>query len=1596
MLEFADSVDEPCFGLFLKAPSRLAYDPVFARHDLADQVHWYLTDRRLPDNRDPTDGDLRNLWGKCARVLDRARNPGYIIVDGFHHIPSADDSIRQALLNLLPLGIKPFRFLFSGEMSDVLSGATKRTLRAKSYPLPPFSPHETNEYFKDLVTDDKLRAEIHPVFGGVPAILASVRRRLASNPEDVSEILNEFPTDIESLFETEWTVISQSPMEIHRALGFIVAYGSPVDSQTLAAHCGTTKTNIDNAFSSLPFLLYSEKAKGWEFSSDAFRSFADRNLGALVSEATEAIAEMLLQKPDSPESLTQLPTYLERAGKTDALVDWLHERRLATILLKTRTAAGIEPTLRSAINICHQARRDRALTTYSLSRSIIQQASQTTGIEHEIRARSAVGDVDGALAVANDVPLLTQRMRLLAVTVDALSNSPGFDATPILEEIRQIYQSLDLGSLPTEEGIDIATDLYPIDAELALNLLKTVTHSQVDDGSFELALARVTVAALRTKNTHETRGSESPLPPVPKDLMVDEKLRRLLDASEIFFHPKSAADVLDVTHSISDSSERLFILRKWVARHPLRSDALDVVEVGIHDAIATPQFTPTAAVYRELSAPLPYAVDRDRCRRIVAMLDGQKEVIRNKGPIVDYVRLQLRLAGCNYADGDLARTVDRLEELYLDPIDSLDELETRITCLAWFIAELHKFDPSRKLDQLSDVGAMVDTEFAQTLTEILAASAEQFEILKDTITALASSKPEAALDVSRRLNTIDRRTSAFREIVASMCKATTITLNSAVLFAALNEMGPCEQFDAAIWDTVKRFCLDVDAGTRPSIDLNCVFPRLAACSSAVIKTKCLAEIAVTLGSSQDNDVFRTSVDDSLLAAFDSIASPRAKYRTACQLVPTLRQKRPDLAKTVFDSLATESRLVSGSEDVEQGIIYVVDLLMKAAYALAESKLLVATDIDRVCRMAVRVPDLQERVTLLSSLAFYLWRAGESRAFSDVVNEHVWPALANLSGKDCATAYQAWRYAYPAVWLDDRDRARSGISAFPASVQADCTSALSFALLRKQPPGEPFDDTNSTASRLTFSDIQNLLQLCDETDEDFTIYRIFHSIASAVTAPRTSIHLTRDQKADITRRMLEIAERRLPLPNRIQHAGYQILCKAEALRISASPDVTWAKLIAEGESISNMADRIFVLAELAVSLPSKQHRHAKRLLKDVDLTTDSLPTIEDRYSHLFLITDLTIAWDRELASRALKKAFGLIINTGSRRTAFRENQIIDLAYRLDPELPMKLAMLYDDDPARDEYRERARLQLDGHKLRKDLGDSRSHLDLETLQDDPGLALAAWRALGALNSGRMIATDMVRLREMLVCASNYPLKTSYPIYSWILSNALIKYSYTSESKTYIRDLFEGVLRGAEFFFSITERHGRLGSNPEWQDRGDADNIVIIQFGERDKAKQYLQDWLDKNAVDSITIVDPYFGVNDLDFVVQVIEADPDLHVQIVTSKAHQLGPNTNSDLPSAYTTAWRKLCEHAPPETEILVVGTEKNGVAPFHDRWILSKGVGLRLGTSYNSLGNKDSEISVLGGEEVSRIEKTVGRYMSRQVKEFEGERVRYETFELVG
>ncbi len=1592
--EFAEQCDAPSFGVFLRTGSRHSYDPVLARADLANQLYWHLESHRMSDDVEPSELTLRTLLNRCMRNLNRQQSAAYFIVDGLDNIPDEDDALLQAIMNLLPFGMKPFRFLFSSDNTkDIFRH--NRALQVKPFVLMAFNSHETEEFMSDVVDDKSLRLQYHNALGGVPALLASARRQLLSQSDRNKAQTLSLPPNIDTFLEAEWNLLTPLSKSTETLVSYILAYGRPISTEQLRRYTDLDFQEIENTLGALPFLSHSDNLNGWDFTSDPYRQFAQTRLRQRVKVITETIATKLLTNPDSDEALTLLPQYLRRIGDANKILEWFDEHRCAKILLKTRTPAWTEPILRNAIMLSHDARNDRALTTYSILRSIIPQISNTTGIEHEIRARCVLGDITGAQAVAYGAPLLTQRLRLLAVLVDAASEQPGVATQPLKDEIRELVPKVDLEALQKEEAIDLAIDIYPVDHELALGILKATLRDDCTDQSVEMAMARVTLAALQSQRSIDVSISRDDSSPKSTDILIDEKIQRFFNATKLSLNAKNASEVLSISADIKDPSEKLFILRKWIDQHRTEEDVLEVVETAINEAIVSSDFTPTASFYREILEALPHSEDKFRRLKLVAMVDAQRPVMQAKGPTIDYVRVQLIIAACSCKDEEWQEAGNRFEDLYLECIEMIDSLETRTACLSWCLAYLERFDPDRNLSGVSEFRELVESEFDISVTQVLDDCAGQYTILEKSLQPLVESLPRRALELSNQLNTAERRSQSLFYFVKILSESHYGPNHFGMVFEAIDLLPAGPLLDKSLSLAANRIATNIERRMPFNEDLHMWQSRLDRSASSIDKCESLGKIVAALSKIEIDGKEYEPLPEQMLGIFSRILNPRDRYTMGCKLIVLLHPSAPSLAKRVFQLFSEDNQVSRLPENVEQGSFYVLDLLTKASCALARAGLLHFDDVRRICMMITEVPDRHMRVQLFSRLAFFYWREEQQTHFESIVNEYVWKELDGLSDGDRELQFMAWIVSYGVVWLENRDRARDGIKDFPISVRHSCVHDLCCAVLYHLPAGEPLDGRGrNTAVNLSYSDIQKLLILCHELADDGAIFGVLEGVADQIDTPDYAARITRDQKAEISRLIVEIADTKLPTSGGVQHAGYQILVHAQALRISGGSKQRWQQLVSNGQSLHNLADRILVCALLASYLPKNMRGSRKQIIKEVEQDVGTLQSIEDRSERYLMLIRVSMDWDRSLASRAAEKAFQTITGSDDRRYAVREQRIVDLAYSVDSELPMKLALLYDDDPARDQFRERAREQIRRQELKRELGEFKEDIALRERDDDPNLAVAAWQSLGALNAGRIIAVDMNRVRDMLACASRYPLETSYPMYSWVLSNVMDKYAKTPQASQYIRDLFEGIARGASFFFLLRGSAGRFDFNPKWRHRDEEDVHIVIASGERDRAIRFLRSWFDRNVDDFVIIVDPYFGPDDLWVVRLVMERTPNVSIRIVTGRA---GASLDGmeRAPDLYRSAWKCLCDQDPPYTEILQVSLVDSGRTPIHDRWILSRSAGLRVGTSLNSIGARLSELAAMDSKELTKVRHSVDGYLNRSIREEDGQRVAYELFELL-
>jgi len=164
-------------------------------------------------------------------------------------------------------------------------------------------------------------------------------------------------------------------------------------------------------------------------------------------------------------------------------------------------------------------------------------------------------------------------------------------------------------------------------------------------------------------------------------------------------------------------------------------------------------------------------------------------------------------------------------------------------------------------------------------------------------------------------------------------------------------------------------------------------------------------------------------------------------------------------------------------------------------------------------------------------------------------------------------------------------------------------------------------------------------------------------------------------------------------------------------------------------------------------------------------------------------------------------------------------------------------------------------------------------------------------------------------------------------------------------------------------------------------------------REEIIAFLNDWFANTVREYVLIADPYFGLDDLEVIRSISEMNQTCKISILTSQHHN---KTILDNPKdAFFQRWKSLYNESPPDVEIVMAGVGTRLQSPIHDRWWITEENGLRVGTSYNTLGlGKLSEISKLSPEDAFKKEIEITKYLTRIKGEHNGNPIKYLSFTL--
>lgn len=1593
LAQYAKRYPHHALSLFIKPSSRLAYAPEYLKLDLSEQIHWILY-KEVFDSKLADESFLHTQLPILQKRAQKNLKPFYFIIDGLHDIPKEDSRIKDIILkDILPIGLKWFYFLLSGDLKQ-LCGDMHKSVSCKSFPLPTFSVYETEKYLKDLDVTRQEFEDVCKICKGIPGHLAIVRRMLQSGA-NIKSILDEDPDKLPDFLAMECRKIKEASYDQKKILA-VIAYGRKTYSiDELARILALEKSTIEGFLLGLGIVTIDSQKTQVCFISEAHRKYATKQLHDLKEEVNNLLIDDLLKDANSDTALLYLPDHYEQAGRLNELLDYLTPDYFTKVLEHSQSMNSIQHRADLGLTTARKLERDGALVRFSLQKSII---TELEGIEiwrSEIEARMALKDYDAAMALAQSAVLKEDRLHLLTIIAKIKQEQGLLLEQELMEQIRLLYDQVDKIALG-DRAIEIASDLIYSDPDLAINMVETATSTNETKDTLDWAFAKLSIAAL---NANRDRTQYLDAFEKTHSRIKDPKIHGFFTAASVFFGDYSVNEVITHVEKL-DINNRLFFLRLWAKANQERNDAAIVIDYSLDLLIRNTPYTPKTRDLREIATPLPFISDTFKSKQLVGRFDSQKGSTENLGATEDYVRLQLLLAQTE-GKYDFDAACNRILEVYWY-VNNLHDLAVKTECVAWMVASLNDIDPKKILESKEGLHTVLQEELRSNIEQLLLTTAEHYHVARGPIIALTKTKPKMALELANSLNTKERRDLAILELIKTAVEIPVNNIDLDFIESATKSIIDSEIKDEAIVRIIKRISTvnenlnpQVVANTLPLInsikDIKDAYERCKACC-----------YAYSFLSKQDLDKYSglaSNLLDQLHTAWESIDEGWRRVNVGFKISRILAKSSSEMARKYLDlNDKIRNENIINAEASALAYLSCLRLAIRAYSGLLPKNINKAEDMERLATLIDHVPSNGDRVGLWGELAIRCFVNKQIDECKRIVVNHIKPLLQDISIDDVNYKNQVLIATAPALFCAHRTTSLETISILPQHQRDEAYDQICHFIFCKLPTSEPYNNLSGDGYLLNYEESVDICELLNLMSTDYMIYYNIEKLADSLLSRRNRDTFSKQQKADISSRLENIINIKLPDQQNIKHDGYKIAALAQVARIRQERFQTWEDLLKRAQNIPNIADRALVLSMISIAMPSKEVTRRDQIVEEAKKLIDSIPVDLDRVNRYVALSEKIADVDLASSKKCLKAAMEVALRNNDSELIYpSQRRIIDLAHRLDPEYAASLVSLMDNDPAR------TKTSTDLKRRLHFLDTAKKMLDQEPLKDDSKISKsdyprASWLNLGRLNAGRIAHVHFDSMRKHIEVAAEFPLHESYPILAWVIENVIKRVSNTDQARTFVIPMFEATLIGAELARKIAVRslsQLKQVKSSVFKSSSSSTNI-IIQAGEREKAISILKDWFTKEVRDYLKICDPFFGIHDLEVLQILRPVNPQCKIFILTSKKQQDHDKLSQPWDEAFRTHWRvHISDQDPPDTEIAIVGNESSGDLPIHDRWWLTNGGGIRIGTSFNSLGiTKSSEITILSSEEAEMREKEVDRYLKREKREYNKEKLHYILFTL--
>lgn len=1509
---------------------------------------------------------LQNLQYSLKRKNDVA----YFVIDGLDELPKDYGSISAKIVSLLPQSSREIKFILSTD-----KGETKELIGAKfkdSLEVTLLSEAEAGKMLPSL-SEDEVKSAIE-VFSRVPATIFQIRRLLDSGVS-ISDLLQDGETNsVIDLYKIEWNRNLEIINEIREELCLITFCKSPLTIESLSEINGCNKNTLRSNIEKLNILNVSDGAVS--YASVGMKKFSENVFSDQELSSFRKIIKHLRTKENNIRSMAEANSYLIRCGENYEIIDQMSNTNLSKIFEESGSIGELSKQVGYGGTASTALDSPGNILRFSHLKSFIGDLGVSKILKSEIFSYLRSGDIKNAIDLASSSRSKEEKIELLSMVASSEKKKGREVGQFLVDQINSLFNDLEPEHIDVETVVNIAIEMYPVFPDQAMSLVNSVDSLGAGgDNKSDYAFLRFSLALISTKENSFEALEES-------IDTLSEKKKGLFSTLNLFKRGTPAVKIASEIEKMGNISNEILVIRNWIKAFPDAKDNFTLVEMAISKATSSVTYSANSGFYLDMAATIHYMSDEESAQiysRILVQIDNLKK----GGPTLDYVKLQIELI--KHENRFNINSV-RDRNLYDYIVFEVPDKSISLCALSTY----HKFmsEEGVKTPFLADIKVVKDKIFNELINE----TAMHFEILRPALLAECEVDFNNSMKWSDLLNTQDRVDQAKCYIIENSCKYN-------VDFDLVTACKEIKKINKLSLRRRSLMAVSKQSLNRSSIS-NEEFRRLRKLKNSVLEgaSACpiisiLIEIAEKFKSCSAHELENLKKD--LMKFWENIDLGWNRINMGFDIHNRLYDYDTEFATRIKNKSIEFREESSGvDENVSKSICDTIDLAIRAFLILVENGADSTKDKALLLDFIACLPANVHKAKELSRLSSAYQINGRPQDSSDIIESHILPLI-----EEAKINYGAYKiclaWSLPVIFKHNIHIFKNYLKDFDDDSEfIDLVSKNTIRyIFTSVLVGDPYNTNNNDFS-IQYCDIEDIISLLGEMSSEPEMYCNLDVLTDVLSRKVKSNKLSNDQKAVIRDKLEKLVEEKFTNRTYIDHDGYYICAKASIMKAFLEKNqASWEEVIKQADRIGNKSDTSLVLSTIASYLPAKLRSQSIELYSRSETLIDDLPSDLDKITRYESLVECLKRNDKIRAKKVLKKAIAITSSDEIEEFDEKRTKLIDLAYGIDKEFPSTLSAVQDNDPARREVISAAVKEnlRERNRSKNFEEDDQNDLTGETVEHLPEIL---WNLFSKYNAGRYAPGKNLNINAILGAISGLSTHEIYPVITFVISILKSRVKTKAQANDIVRPFFDSLMTNYALLLDICQIDAR-----NIRRSGNHTENLLVGKSQINDASEFVAAVIRDHDVEKLTIIDSYFSLEDLNFIGEAISGDPNITLTILTSLKRKIYIENEhgegiDDLIYDY---WiDHINAQSLPSIKIIFTGIKSlDWCMPLHDRWWLFKDTGLRFGGSVNGLGKRRiQEISKIDTDARINIDHEVSGFISAKQKSYEGERVKYISFDV--